>query len=180
MKNIGIISTICLLFLFSFQSFAQLSVGVGGGMFKIIDSDRDVDAIWGPGATIKVELTQKLRIGANLSYYFKTEEVIENIKWTSFIMPVSGLFEYSFSEGGINPYLGANIGTYISGARMDGESESESYFGFAPTAGLDVDISENFLINAGVKFHLYFFENYLKETEGQGAFGADISILYRF
>lgn len=180
MKKLCIISAIFLLSVFSFQAFGQLSLGAGAGMFKHIKPD--IDASYGPEVTLKFDMTEKLRIGANLSYYFRNDEITAEYsrRLTRYFMPISGLLEYSFSKGGINPYLGMNVGTYIIGSRMDGESNSEAYLGFAPVGGLDIDISDNFVINARAKFHLYFFENYYNQTKSMRAFGIDISIFYRF
>jgi opacity protein-like surface antigen len=138
---------------FSKEANAQFSAGVNLGM---IDLD-DIDAHLGFNVAGKYNLSDKVRIGLNIGYYSKSTSIFGE-KLTSFIQPITGLVEYSFSTKPFSPHAGVDIGIYRFGFSGGGESESDAYFGFAPLLGFNYSVSEKVAINANFKYHVIRFE----------------------
>ncbi len=116
----------------------------------------------------KYSLSEKLRLGANLGFYFKSFEGGGMLT----LMPISGLVEYSLTTNTFSPYLGADVGFYRFG--FDGESESQ--LGFAPAAGFNFALSEKMGINANAKYHYIMGD----EGESLGAIGINAGLTIGF
>ena len=106
---------------------------------------------------VKYDISDALRVGASAGYYSKSDE-LNGIKVSSNTMPICGLVEYSFSDGKVSPYAGANFGLYRFGVRFDGVSVSAGYFGLAPVVGANYSLSDNLAINANAKYHYVITE----------------------
>ncbi len=145
---------------------AQFSVGVNVGMIKI----EDFDALFGLNVSGKYSINDKMSVGLNLGHYFKSEE-----GYSIFLQPITGLFEYSFTDNDFSPYAGLDVGFYRFGASFDGESEAESNLGFAPTAGVNYNLSDKLALNANFKYHYILFEG-----ESSGAIGINAGVCFKF
>ena len=130
---------------------AQLSLGVTGGIFNqgvSSDGERYSNNLLGFNLAGKFGLNDnKMRVGLNIGYFFDSEDGL-----TIFTQPITGLFEYSFSDASFSPYAGIDAGIYRMGASSDGGSASESELGFAPVAGFNYEISDRMDLNVNIKY----------------------------
>ncbi len=141
MKKLLILS----LFLGAFyaKNFAQIS---GGATLGPMISDGE--AIFGLTLNGKYELSDKLKVGANLGFFSKNQDFLGTSVRTS-IMPFSGLIEYKLIENKLNPYTGLDLGFYRFGIA----GFSATYLGLAPTAGVNYEIDDKLSINGNFKYH---------------------------
>jgi opacity protein-like surface antigen len=144
---------------------AQFSVGVNAGLLKFEDSE----ALFGLNFSGKYSINDKMRAGLNLGYYFDSED-----GFSFFVQPITGLFEYSFLDSDFSPYAGLDVGFYRVGFRFDGESEAESNLGFAPTAGVNYNLSDKLALNANFKYHYVLFEG-----ESSGIIGVNAGVVIK-
>jgi outer membrane protein W len=113
-------------------------------------------------------------VGANIGYYAKSNEVL-GIKIRIFVMPITALFEYSFSDNDFSHYLGGDMGIYRFGISKDGNTSANGYFGFAPVVGFDYKLSDHLLLNSNLKIHLIF-----TNQETTTAFTINVGLCYKF
>jgi hypothetical protein len=138
------------------SSFAQVSVSAGVGLFKFDDFVGEI----GPQVAVNFNVSEKLRIGANLGYYTHSE-TFAGEKYSSISMPVALSSEYSFSTEKISPYVGLDLGIFKFGARSAGTTEmSDSFLNFASKAGVNIGLSDSFGLNVHAKYHLLKYEDY--------------------
>ncbi|MBI2271447.1 MAG: porin family protein [Bacteroidetes bacterium] len=167
------IALVGLVLVSSNQSKAQVSIGANLGVFKF--TAEGSDAQFGFNLSGKYEINDKIRVGANLGYYFKTYDFLGS-KLRSFTMPITGLIEFSFSDNNFSPYAGADIGIYRFGlSGNEGSSLVNGYFGIAPVAGFNYSLSDNLLINTNIKYHYV-----LSDEQATSAFGVSAGIFYKF
>lgn len=164
---------------FANQSSAQVGVGAQLGVFSPI-GDNSGDAHFGFNVNGKYDLDDRMRIGANLGYYFNRETVdlgfMGSMSFTTFFMPITALFEYDIiEEGGVDVYGGLDLGLYRFGSSFDGSSDSSGNFGIAPTAGVRYGITESLFIDGGLKYHLIFTEG-----ESSSAIGLNGGVIFYF
>lgn len=157
----------------STQLKAQSAVGINLGMYK--PSADGSDAQLGAQLSFKHSISDQIRIGANIGYYSKSSNEILGIKYSYSTMPITGLFEYAFSDGDLAPYAGADLGIYRFGSKISGGSgSSNSNIGFAPVAGANYTLSDNLALNVNFKYHVIFFDGGNTSAIGLNA-GAIIS-----
>ena len=132
---------------------AQKSITASLGMLKFSDAD----AMLGLQISPKFSVNEKMKVGANIGYYSTSDEVL-GIKFKTAVMPITGLFEYTFSDGDFSPYAGADFGLYRFMASIAGESASEGYLGLASTLGANYNINDKMTINANFKYHYIMSE----------------------
>ncbi|MFN9115203.1 MAG: outer membrane beta-barrel protein [Bacteroidota bacterium] len=133
---------------------AQNSLGLNLGMYK--PGVKGSDAQLGGQVSFKHNVSDQVRIGGNLGYYSSSTELL-GLKFTSSTMPITALFEYSFSDATFSPYAGADLGVYRFGSKTsNGISTSSSFLGFAPVAGANYEVSDNLALNLNVKYHVIF------------------------
>lgn len=182
-KLVSLFVVVGCLMVISNQSNAQISAGVTGG--ALIWS-ADGESITYPGGTLTLRygISDNLRIGANLGYFFKKEsETIEGTTFSSSTswVPITGAIEYSFGGEKFSPYAGLDLGLYRLSASVDVEgldiSVSDSYFGFAPTLGMMYNLSDNLALNANAKYH-YILPG--EEGEAQSLIGIGAGIVLKF
>lgn len=125
----------------------------------------------------KYFLQENMAVGLNLGYS-KFGSEVEN--FSSSMVPITGLFEYhlgSPGEGKVRPYVGGDAGLYSFGAKgkiMGIEySDSELYFGIAPTAGVTYELSELLSLCGNLKYNIVF-----SEGESVSFLGINVGILY--
>ena len=156
MKKVFQIVFAAIIMLAAHSSFAQVSVSAGIGLFKFDDLDGEI----GPQVAVNYNVSEKLRIGANLGYYSKSE-TIAGEKYSSLSMPIALSSEYSFSTEKISPYVGLDLGIYKFGAKIGGTTDmSDSFLNFASKAGLNIGLSDSFGLNVHAKYHLLKYEDF--------------------
>ncbi len=152
MKSILLISAMSLIFSIS-QAQVELGVTVGA-QIPTGDLGNGTKTGYGLNVVGKYFVKEDIAFGLNLGYSrFKTDA--EGVSFS--IVPITGLFEYYFSSQKVRPYVGADIGAYSFGAKVEymgiSESESKIYFGFAPTGGLLCRINGQLSFCANLKYH---------------------------
>ena len=161
---IAIVSALCLQ---STTSNAQFSIGLAPGAL-IFTGDNSETQI-GAGLSVKYKFNSNMRVGADLGYYFKKDDIV-----TTSTMPIGASFEYLFSEGNFRPYAGVNVGAYNVGAKIEGfGSASEMYFGGAPVLGADYRLNDNIFLNANVKYHYI-----MADPDAVSAIGINLGVSY--
>ncbi len=153
-------------------SNAQISAGLNLGLFK--PTAEGSDAHLGFSLSGRYDINEKIRTGVNFGYYSKTYDFMGD-ELTSFIMPITGSIEYSFTDNDFSPYFGADLGIYRIGISGDGASLSTSNFGMASILGANYSITDNFGVNANVKYHYIF-----TEVESTSAFGVNAGVFFKF
>jgi opacity protein-like surface antigen len=72
-------------------------------------------------------------------------------------VPITGLIEYHFVTGKVQPFVGADLGLYIAKATVKVQgvsvSDSQTNFGFAPVVGIQYDIKDNMAFTANLKYN---------------------------
>ena len=179
MKKLIIIQAAFLLtsLLFLNTAKGQTSVGLNFGTFIPLPSNADNSAHYGVNLSGKYKLNSKLRIGANFGYYYKNYNNSQffGTSLTSFIMPITGLLEYSFTDNDFSPYLGVDLGLYRVGVSSGSMSLAVSGFGAAPVAGFNYNLSDNFAINTHVKYHVL-----MVEAQTAKAVSINAGVAYKF
>jgi len=137
----GMVVTVVLLM--SVSGFAQLSLGLQGGLAK---SNRDNSkTIAGGGVNLRGFLSPNFAIGvAGKIYADGTDYTVagQTLSFTGTVVPVTGTLDYYFTQGVIRPYIGGDAGMYFSkyNAKYNGntiaESSKHSNFGTAPRLGV--------------------------------------------
>lgn len=165
----------------SFNAMSQLSFKLGGGMAN----PKNGDSHLGLSADVRLNLGEKLRLGADLGYFVDSESTNAlGVKTTvnSSVMPITGNVEYLIMEGDLVPYAGIGLGVYVFGAKIkvgnNSSSNSDGYFGFAPVVGAEYFLSDHLGVNLNAKYHTYFYE-VLGENKTGNIFGLNIGLRYK-
>lgn len=165
MKKIKILLLSSLTFFCVYSVKSQTSVGGGLGIFK----PNDFESLIGPSFFFKKTFNEKIGVGLNLGYYFKSEDGV-TISFT----PIAASVDYSLSTNKFSPYLGMDLGLYRAAVSFDGASESQSKIGLAPTVGFNFELSDKLALNSNFKYHYI-----LTEGEATKAIGINVGIAYK-
>lgn len=177
MKKIYSVVLVCLS-LVSFNSIAQMSIGLDGGLLK--STEDNAESLLGGELTFKYDVTDVFRVGANLGYYQTSDEVL-SIKFTSSLVPVSISGEYLFLEEKFRPYAGLHLGLLKVGAKVGDSKTSDSYFSLAPVIGVDYEVSDQLGINFNFKYGFAFYKNdFTDEMESFSTISPNIGVYYKF
>ncbi len=179
MRKIQILLVVVLAFL-ALNVNAQINIGATIGAQLPMGSFGDgYKTGFGFNAVGKYMLKENMAVGLNLGYSAFGSDV-DGV--SSSMMPITGLFEYHFGSGALKPYVGADLGMYRFGYKMEmeimgekiSESGSEMYLGFAPTGGILYGMSDKLSLCANLKY------NYVM-SEGDAAtfLGINVGIVYK-
>ena len=192
MKNNLLFTTLLILF-FSASAISQIGVKAGFALGEPLDDNTsnmhlgfDVGVTYDITENITAELLLE-SIGRKESFtlpFFGTVETKSNI------MPITVGAHYTFLTDKVRPYAGLNLGIYRFKAEVFGNSQSESYFGFHPKAGVSLEITENIFIDVTAKYHIAFTPSQSSTDDfgnntGQSSsnttiFGANFGVIYKF
>ena len=169
----GMVATVVLLM--SVSGFAQLSLGVQGGLAK---SNRDNSkTVAGGGVNLRGFLSPNFAIGvASKIYADGTYYTVagQTLSFTGTVMPVTGTLDYYFTQGIIRPYIGGDAGMYFSkyNAKYNGktvaESSKHSNFGTAPRLGVVFAFGNVGLQIEGIYHFIYGNKNNSSQTGSSG------------
>lgn len=160
MKKLQILA-IAIFCLATFSAKAQMNIGGTVGItLPMGDFGNGLNTGFGFNAIGKYSLSENMAVGASVGYSsFGTGS--DNLSFG--VIPLTGLFEYSFGSGAFKPYIGADLGLYIFRSKFtfmgSSSSSSDSYIGFAPTGGIMYEISNNLSLIANLKYNLVFSDN---------------------
>ncbi|PKK35728.1 hypothetical protein BWI96_15600 [Siphonobacter sp. SORGH_AS_0500] len=62
------------------------------------------------------------------------------------LIPFTPKIEYFFIDGPLRPYVGLKAGLYLASVSVNKQSESESFFGFAPKMGVQYKLPQNLAV----------------------------------
>lgn len=168
--------------LFSFQSQAQISAGVGCGI--ISGSEEIFGYYWGAELYGKYDLNDNLRAGINIGFYrdsYNSESFSESFKTVRKAIPISFLGEYRFLEGKFRPYAGGHLGLMRSVVRNNISETREMFVSFSPVAGIDYRLLGSFNLNFNLKYSFCYFRNQVSgKLENFSVFSPNIGVFYQF
>jgi opacity protein-like surface antigen len=144
----------------AFNANAQMSFGGTLGLtMPMGDFGTGLKTGFGLNVIGKYSLADNMAVGASVGYS-SFGSGSENISFG--VIPITGIFEYSFGEGAFKPYIGSDLGLYMFRSKITflgvSSSSSSTYFGFAPTAGVMYDISDNLSFCANAKYNFVMSE----------------------
>lgn len=176
MKKVYSILVVALVLL-SFQSVAQIAVGVNLGINK--STEENSEALFGGELNVKYDFTDNVRGGANLGFYQKSDEVF-GVKFRSSLVPFSVFGEYLFLEDGFRPYVGLHLGALRAGFKSGNTNSSQSYFSLTPTVGADYMVTDQIGINANIKFGVAFYKNdFTDELDNFSTFSPNVGVFFK-
>jgi outer membrane protein W len=163
-KSLKCLFSVCLLFTFiSIQ--AQYDVGATVGVQVPTGNFADGSKLgFGINLVGKYMLKEHLALGLNLGYQiFGVKDLPTDVTAHGTMVPITALVEYYLGSGGkVNPYVGIDLGLYNVGYRekSGGETfhDSKTYFGIAPTGGIQMGINEKVSFCANLKYNIVFAE----------------------
>ncbi|MDR1679558.1 MAG: porin family protein [Prevotellaceae bacterium] len=157
---------------------AQWKVGANLGLQVPTGTFGDVSGTgFGLAANGEYLATENIGIGAQLGYYSFGEKESGSGSWS--IVPITVTGKYYFMTEGLKPYAGLDLGFYSLSYEVDlgilgaNVSTSETKFGLAPVVGLQYDFSDNWALDANLKY------NYIT-TSGDAvtSFGINVGVVY--
>jgi len=150
-----------IMFAFTGNAIGQIHVGATiGAQVPIGDFGNYLHTGFGFNATGKYMVKDNIAIGLNVGYN-KFGAEISGIN--AAMIPFTLLGEYQFEYEKFKPYLGADLGLYNYRVKVIspffGETtNSKTYFGFAPTAGVLYAINDKLSLCGNLKFHYVVFQ----------------------
>jgi hypothetical protein len=127
----------------NYTAFAQLSLGIQGGLAK--SNRENSKTVAGGGANLRVFASPNFALGVAGKIYADGTDYNfagQSLSFTGTLTPVTGTVDYFFTEGALRPFIGGDAGVYFSryNAKYNGnkiaESSKHSNFGAAPRAGV--------------------------------------------
>lgn len=129
---------------------AQLQVGVHGAYAIPTPKEEGVKNSFGGGIQARYFISPNLAAGLEASLlsskYTQDYGWLGSYTYKSRSIPITPKIEYFFMDGPLRPYAGLKAGLYLANVSAEGESESESFFGFAPKVGLQYKLPQNLAV----------------------------------
>jgi len=148
-----------------FNTQAQINIGATVGVQIPTGSMADgMKTGFGFDLLGKYMLNDNLAVGLDVGWArFGTEDLgYEDVEATGSFIPITALAEYHFGTGKVKPLAGIDLGLYIFKAKATAMgysvTTSESYFGFAPLAGIEYEIKDNLAFTANLKYNYVLVE----------------------
>ena len=171
--------------LFAFGAQAQINIGATVGLtLPMGDFGNGLNTGFGFNAIGKYSLSNNMAVGVSVGYSsFGTGS--ENLSYG--VIPITGLFEYSFGSGAFKPYLGADLGLYMFRSKLSytflgtttSNTDTKSYFGFAPTGGVMYEISKNLSICGNLKYNMVFAKDALDNSTTSTWLGINAGVIFK-
>lgn len=179
-KNIFLTALVSIIL--SSTAFSQIGVKAGFALGDRVNTGQGL--YYGFDLGLTYDITESLRGEVLFEGLFKQEDlfIFGNINYriNYRILPVTVGVDYRFLKGKIQPFAGINLGIVSLASNTNGGSyHGNSYFGLYPKAGLDIEITNNILIDLTLKY-LVAFNNNLNNNTNTQVFGANIGLIYVF
>lgn len=169
LKKIRLIVVVMVLMI-ALNTTAQSYLGISVGPQFPSSNLEGTNTGFGINGSYKYLLKGNFAVGLNLGYTrfvipgFDLDLGFGNISFPSASIssvPVTGLVEYHFGNQKIHPYIGTDVGVYITTASvtsnvnesMTTERETKSGFGFAPTGGIIFGLNEKTSLCLNIKYN---------------------------
>ncbi len=129
---------------------AQLQVGLHGAYGIPTPKEEGVKNSFGGGIQARYFISPNLAAGLEASLL--SSKYSEDYGWLGKYtvkvrsIPITPKVEYFFLDGPIRPYAGLKAGLYLANVSVEGKSESESSFGFAPKVGVQYKLPQNLAV----------------------------------
>ena len=151
----------------SFLLKAQFKLGPSIGLQVPISSyfSDYASAGFGFGGTGKYMITDKMAIGGNVFYtsFGSRYGGYYNWNYRYSIIPVTGMFQYYFTNNDMRFYAGGDMGLYFfwwrwkyyyNNTQIIGyDSDTSVEFGMAPTFGMEYEINNRIILDGNTKLH---------------------------
>lgn len=187
----------------SLSSFAQLGIKGSFALGQPLDeNDSKISMGFGVGLTYIV--TEHIRAEVLFENLYRKESETSTqtipflgsfeteIESKTTITPITAGASYIFLTDRLQPYVGVNLGLYkmkyestINNDLLSSftdiptsSSRTDSYFGFQPKAGLSFAVTDNFLIDVNVKYHLVFDKDDKLNDSNTSLLGGNIGLMY--
>lgn len=161
----------------SLAAFSQL--GLKGGFALGHPTEEGSNTHLGFNFGITYDITENIRAEVLLENISNTQKTtvpfLGTIESRTTFTPVTVGASYLFLTDNIQPYVGVNLGMYRLKGEVGSSSNSESYFGFHPKAGLSFEVTDNLFIDAAFKYHLMF-----DDGDNTSLIGGNIGVMYIF
>ena len=141
----------------AYQSQAQINVAATiGPQFPTGDFGNLCNVGFGFTATGRYMINPNFAVGLNIGYYSFSVKDADNASVG--LTPVTALLEYHFStKGKLQPYVGGDLGFYnlsfTAGNGLTAATSSKTYFGIAPTFGINYALANNFSLTGNLKIN---------------------------
>lgn len=168
---------ITIVFVFTFvssSSFGQLSGGGSGGFLTPL-GEAGGDTQFGLNLLGRYAVSDQFNVGVNIGYYQRSQSAAFIGNVVGFTLPTTLCAEYILTDDDLRLYGVADLGLYTFGARVSGNTNSDSFLGLAGGAGAKYAINRELDLDVSVKYHFV-----LRENNNMSLFGTNIGILYNF
>ena len=149
-------------------SQAQFSLGVTGGpALSTGSSSNFIDNGYGLGIDARYQISPNVIAGLSFQRFSQGASLLGlNLPADFTISPITASVAFTPMTKGITPYVGIKGGIYDTRVDLGSLFDiSRSYFGFAPTAGVLVPVSDLIDIHANVEYHTVFVNESIPLTE---------------
>jgi opacity protein-like surface antigen len=184
MRKLRILVVVIISFV-TFSASAQIGIGGTVGLtLPMGDFGNGLNTGFGFNAIGKYSLSNNMAVGISLGYSsFGTGS--ENLSYG--VIPITGLFEYSFGSGAFKPYLGTDLGLYMFRSKFSytllgtttSNTNTDTYFGFAPTGGVMYEISNNLSICGNLKYNMVFAKDALDNSTTSTWLGINAGVIFK-
>jgi|SRR5690554_1620227 len=162
-------------------AFSQFGIKGGFALGEPVNDNNTKNMHLGFDLGVTYDITESIRVELLLESMYRKENFGFFGNYVSRIMPITVGADYKFLTGRIQPFAGFNLGLMNLSSKLGGNSNNgNTYFGLHPKAGIDIEITENILIDVTLKYHVAFNGSNLNNNKSTQIFGANIGLIYVF
>lgn len=182
--NKNLLLTTLLTLMLSASAFSQFGIKAGFALGEPLNDNGNSNMHLGFDVGVTYDISENLRGEFLIESIMRSETVtfpfLGSSKIKSGIMPITVGLDYRILTDKFQPYAGLNLGLYRFSASAFGNSSSDTYFGLYPKIGASVEITDNILVDATLKYHVVFNGNN-QGPNGSNAsiFGANFGLIYK-
>lgn len=162
----------------STTAFSQIGVKAGFALGEPVNDDYS-NMHLGFDVGLTYDITESFRAEVLFEGLFRKESSLFLGDFKSRIMPLTIGADYRFFTGMIQPFIGFNLGIVTIGSSALNYSNSETYFGLHPKAGVNIKLTDNILIDATIKYHVVF-NNSSGNNSNVQILAANFGLIYVF
>jgi outer membrane protein W len=168
MKNTYRILTLALIFsaLTTAKLFAQFQITATGNYLGYVEQYASfTDGMWGGGITVQYYVKPRFAVGLTTRYFTDSRSFGTGSYSTEYqtkALLVSGQIDYFLTQTRLQPYIGVEAGLYktretysVNGSprKVSSPFARDTYFGYAPKAGLQYALTPTFGLKVDAGYH---------------------------
>lgn len=124
----------------------------------------------------RYHFNKHMSTGINYGYYMKSyEDDFFGERFSTFINPITASVELAIGEHKFQPVVGVDMGIYRIGMSFGSATLSEKYFGVAPCAGFNLQLTKRVSIIGNAKYNLL-----LSDAVSEGLYSAHLGTSVTF